>query len=205
MITTIVLTLLAYLLGSLSAAIIVCRLMSLPDPRTQGSHNPGATNVLRIGGKKAAAITLFGDMIKGLIPVLIARAFTDDMLTLCLVAGAAFLGHMFPVFFRFQGGKGVATAFGVLLGVHWPAALVVLVVWLTMVFGFKTSSLGALSAAAALPVAAWSLEGSVEFVGFSLFLSILLIARHHQNIRNLLRGREGKITDPKDDPEQKDT
>lgn len=203
-ITTISLIVMAYLLGSVSSAIIVCRLMGLPDPRSTGSQNPGATNVLRFGGKKAAAITLLGDIVKGVVPVLIARLFTDEMQVLCLVAGSAFLGHMFPVFFRFQGGKGVATAFGVLLGVYWPVALAVLAVWLIMVFGFKTSSLGALTAALSLPLLAWLMDGSRDLLLLSGYITILLIARHHQNIRNLLSGREGKITDKKDEPEQED-
>ncbi|MCW8930196.1 MAG: glycerol-3-phosphate acyltransferase, partial [Gammaproteobacteria bacterium] len=106
---TVVLTLIAYLFGSISAAIITCKAMGLPDPRTQGSNNPGATNVLRIGGKKAAIITLLGDMLKGLLPVLVAVALKSDDLTLALVASAAFLGHLYPIFFGFKGGKGVAT------------------------------------------------------------------------------------------------
>ncbi|MCG7963964.1 MAG: glycerol-3-phosphate 1-O-acyltransferase PlsY, partial [Candidatus Thiodiazotropha taylori] len=113
----------AYLLGSISSAIIVCRLMGLPDPRSQGSNNPGATNVLRIGGKKAAAITLFGDMVKGLIPMLIAHLFDAPPLYLALTGLAAFLGHLYPVFFNFKGGKGVATALGVQFGLHWGVGL----------------------------------------------------------------------------------
>ncbi len=112
-----------YLLGSLSSAIIICRLLGLPDPRGQGSGNPGATNVLRIGGKKAAAATLIGDMLKGLIPVLIAKLLGASLAIQALVAIAAFLGHLYPLFFGFKGGKGVATALGVLLGIHWPVDL----------------------------------------------------------------------------------
>src|SRR5258708_38140208 len=109
----------SYLIGSISSAIIVCKIMRLPDPRTQGSHNPGATNVLRIGGKKAAVITLFGDLLKGVIPVLAAKCLNFDALTLSLIAFAAFIGHIFPIFFRFEGGKGVATALGCLLALNW--------------------------------------------------------------------------------------
>ena len=134
---------LAYLLGSVSTAIIVCKLMGLPDPRTEGSGNPGATNVLRVGGKKAAAITLFGDTLKGLLPVLIARAFTSDPLILGLVGLAAFLGHLYPVFFGFKGGKGVATMLGVLFGYSWWVGLATAATWLIVAKVFKVSSLSA--------------------------------------------------------------
>ena len=117
--TLIGLTVFSYLMGSLSTAIIVCKLVGLPDPRTQGSQNPGATNVLRIGGKKAAAITLAGDALKGLIPVLIGHALSQNMAQLGIIGLAAFLGHLYPVFFSFRGGKGVATAFGVIIGISW--------------------------------------------------------------------------------------
>ena len=126
----------AYLLGSISSAIIVCRLMGLPDPRQQGSGNPGATNVMRIGRKKAAAITLAGDMLKGLIPVVMAKMMGVPVLLLAMVGMAAFLGHLYPVFFGFKGGKGVATSFGVLLGFSWligglvAATAGVLLVWI---------------------------------------------------------------------------
>jgi len=141
----------AYLVGSLSAAIITCRLMGLPDPRTQGSNNPGATNVLRVGGKKAAAFTLLGDAIKGVIPVLIAQWMEAPSHILALVALAAFLGHLYPVFFGFRGGKGVATAFGVLIALSWPVGLAVLGTWLLLTKLFKISSLSALIAAVLLP------------------------------------------------------
>ncbi len=187
------LTIIAYLFGSISTAVIVCRLMGLPDPRTQGSHNPGATNVLRYGGKKAGIATLAGDIIKGVIPVLAVRLFTDDPLYLALAAAAALLGHMFPVFFGFRGGKGVATAFGVLLGCNWMIALSVLGVWLATVFGFKLSSLGAITAAVCLPLITWLLDGRTEYLVLSGFITVLLIVRHHSNIRNLLTGKEDKI------------
>ena len=113
--------LIAYLVGSISSAIIVCKMMGLPDPRSQGSRNPGATNVLRIGGKKAAAITLLGDMLKGYLPVLAAKLLGLDPLTIALVMFAAFIGHLYPLYFRFEGGKGVATLIGCLLALNWPA------------------------------------------------------------------------------------
>lgn len=187
---TIVLTIAAYLIGSVSAAIITCKVMGLPDPRTQGSNNPGATNVLRIGGKKAAVITLIGDMMKGLIPVLIALLLKSDELTLALVATAAFLGHLYPVFFGFKGGKGVATAFGSILGVSWPVALAMLVTWLTVAYGMKISSLSALIAAALAPFYFWWLSGSTIFIIMGTFISMLLIWRHRSNIKKLMEGTE---------------
>ena len=181
---------LGYLFGSLSAAIIVCKLMGLPDPRSQGSRNPGATNVLRIGGKKAAAITLTGDMLKGLIPVLIAQAAGVSPLTLALVAMAAFLGHLYPFFFGFQGGKGVATAFGVLAGLSWQVTLAVLATWLVMALLFRISSLAALTAAALSPLFAWWLAPHTEYIVMMAIMALMLIWRHRSNIRNLLAGEE---------------
>lgn len=188
--TTVVLVSIAYLLGSISAAIITCKIMGLPDPRTLGSNNPGATNVLRIGGKKAAAITLVGDMLKGLVPVLIAWLFTAEPLTLALVAGAAFLGHLYPVFFGFKGGKGVATAFGAILGISWPVALAILLTWLVVAYGMKISSLSALVAAALAPFYFWWLNGSTVLIIMGTLISLLLIWRHRSNIKKLLEGTE---------------
>jgi len=183
----------AYLLGSLSTAIILCRLMGLPDPRTQGSGNPGATNVLRFGGKKLAALTLLGDLVKGLVPVLVARAFTADPIVLAAVAFAAFLGHLFPVFFGFKGGKGVATALGVLLGLSWPVALAALLTWLVMAAVFRYSSLSALTAATLAPVYMWWLNGQQPFIVMALGLSLILLWRHRANIQRLLAGQESRI------------
>ncbi len=187
---TISLTIIAYLFGSISAAIITCKAMGLPDPRTLGSNNPGATNVQRIGGKKAAAITLFGDMLKGFIPVLIAVLLNSDELTLALVAAAAFLGHLYPVFFGFKGGKGVATAFGVILGISWPVALAMLLTWLIIAYGLKISSLSALVTAAAAPFYFWWLTGSTILILMGSFISLMLIWRHRTNIKRLLEGEE---------------
>jgi len=149
---------LAYLLGSISAAIITCKLMGLPDPRTVGSNNPGATNVLRHGGKKAAAITLLGDGLKGLIPVLLGKAFGLTETWLIIIGIAAFLGHLYPVFYQFKGGKGVATAIGVFLGVNIWGGLAFVATWLVMAKGFKISSLAALIATALSPVYFWVLS-----------------------------------------------
>lgn len=183
----------AYLLGSISSAILVCRAMGLPDPRTQGSNNPGATNVLRIGGKKAAAITLFGDSLKGLLPMLLAHLLDATPLILALTGMAAFLGHLYPVFFGFQGGKGVATALGVQFGLHWGLGLAVAGVWLFIAKGLKISSLAALVAMALAPVFVWLIWPVAELVVMQAVMTVLLTWRHRSNIRNLLNGAEGRI------------
>jgi glycerol-3-phosphate acyltransferase PlsY len=182
-----------YLCGSLSAAIITCRLMGLPDPRTQGSKNPGATNVLRVGGKKAAAITLFGDGVKGAIPVVVGQLMHASPLTLSLIALAAFLGHLYPIFFNFRGGKGVATFFGVLLAMAWPVGIAALATWLAMAMIFKISSLSALTASVLAPFYVWWLRPEKEFIIVTIVISAMLIWRHRSNIRNLIAGKEGKI------------
>ena len=183
----------AYLLGSISSAIIVCRLLNLPDPRGQGSGNPGATNVMRIGGKKAAAITLIGDMLKGLIPVLVAKFLGASIAVQALVAVAAFLGHLYPVFFGFRGGKGVATALGVLLGLHWPVGLLTIATWLLIAKLFNVSSLAALLSIVVTPLYIWWLIPERSLMIAMLFMGALLFWRHRSNIRNLLDGSEGKI------------
>lgn len=183
----------AYLLGSLSAAIITCKLMGLPDPRSEGSRNPGATNVLRYGGKKAAAITLFGDMLKGLLPVLLARVAGVDDSVVAATAMAAFLGHLYPLFFGFHGGKGVATALGVLLGVSWPVAVALLLTWLVMAKVFKISSLSALTAAVLSPAYMWFFEPGSIFISLSIAIALLLLWRHRSNIQRLIAGTEEKI------------
>jgi len=180
----------AYLLGSISAAIIICRLMGLPDPRTEGSNNPGATNVLRIGGKKAAALTLVGDFLKGLIPVVIAQLLGVGVELLALVGFAAFIGHLYPIFFGFRGGKGVATAFGVILGLSWPVALVAVGIWLVVAKLFKISSLAALIAATMTPAAGWYLGMLEPQIYMLVILALILIWRHRSNIQKLLRGSE---------------
>lgn len=187
----------AYLLGSICSAIVVCKALGLADPRTQGSQNPGATNVLRIGGKKAALLTLAGDMFKGVPLVLLAQHLnvTPDLIS--AIGLAAFLGHLYPVFFKFEGGKGVATALGVLLALHWPLGLVVIGIWLVVFAAFRISSLGSIIAFTAAPVIAWALAPSymLGIVG----MSVLLIARHKNNIKALLKGEERKFGDKKND------
>lgn len=186
----------AYLFGSISSAIIVCRLMGLPDPRSQGSGNPGATNVLRIGGKKAAAITLIGDMLKGLIPVLTAQLLGMPLLVVTLTALAAFLGHLYPVFFGFKGGKGVATLLGVLFGINGLLGLAAVGTWLFVAKILKISSLSALVMAALVPLYSWLLYQDIALTAILLAMSIILFWRHRSNIQNLMAGKEDKITDP---------
>lgn len=182
-----------YLFGSVSSAIITCRVLGLPDPRSQGSGNPGATNVLRIGGKKAAAVTLVGDMLKGLIPVLVAKLLGADMAVQAAVALAAFLGHLYPVFFAFKGGKGVATLLGVLLGIHWPVGLLTISTWLVIAKVFKISSLAALLSILVTPLYIWWLIPDMSLMIAMLLMGALLFWRHRSNIKNLMEGTEGDI------------
>ncbi|HHJ14121.1 MAG TPA: glycerol-3-phosphate 1-O-acyltransferase [Gammaproteobacteria bacterium] len=193
MIENTLLVLAGYLLGSISSAILTCRLMGLPDPRSGGSGNPGATNVLRLGGKKAAAITLAGDMLKGLMPVLAARALGADIAVQSAVAVAAFLGHLYPVFFGFRGGKGVATTLGALLGLHLPLGLATAGSWLVIAKVFRISSLAALIAILLTPLYAWWLIPEPPLLASVVFMGVLLFWRHRSNIRNLLHGEEGRI------------
>lgn len=186
-----------YLFGSISTAIIVCKLMRLPDPRTEGSRNPGATNVARLGGKKAAALTLAGDLLKGLFPVLIAKALHAEPAILAATALAAFLGHLYPVFFGFQGGKGVATALGVIYGLYWPVGLLTTGIWLAMAVVFRYSSLAALTAILLTPAGfMWLLpEPQKTPVVIAMgVLTVLLFWRHRSNIANLLNGKEDRIS-----------
>jgi glycerol-3-phosphate acyltransferase PlsY len=180
----------AYLIGSVSSAIIVCQLMGLPDPREQGSGNPGATNVMRIGGKKAAAITLFGDLVKGLIPVYAAKLFGVPVEILALTGLAAFGGHLYPVFFKFEGGKGVATSIGVLLGFSWFLGLAFVATWLAVYKLGKISSLSALVASVLSPIYAWFILDDVTLVAAAVVMTVLLVWRHKSNIEKLLAGSE---------------
>jgi glycerol-3-phosphate acyltransferase PlsY len=194
MTTDILLVFGAYLLGSISSAIIVCRLMGLPDPRSQGSNNPGATNVLRIGGKKAAAITLLGDSMKGLLPMIAAHLLDSTPLVLACTGMAAFLGHLYPLFFRFRGGKGVATALGVQFGLHWGIGLAVALIWLTVAKLINISSLSALISMALAPLIVWLIWPDTQLVVMQLLISSILFWRHRSNIQNLLQGSEESIS-----------
>jgi len=192
LIEIVVAMIIAYLFGSISTAIVTCKLMGLPDPRKQGSGNPGATNVLRFGGKKAAIITLIGDMIKGVIPVVAAKYYGLSPLGLSLTAFAAFLGHLYPVFFHFRGGKGVATAFGCLVALSWPVGLALAATWLTMAAIFRYSSLAALLTALAAPFYTGYFT-NLPYTLTACAISLLLIWRHRKNIQNLVNGKESKI------------
>lgn len=193
MLTAVLLVIAAYLLGSISSAILVCRLLGLPDPRTQGSKNPGATNVLRIAGRKAAAITLAGDSLKGLIPMLAGHLLGVGPSGLAAIGLAAVLGHLFPIFFGFRGGKGVATALGVQLGLWWPIGLTVAALWLFVAKVLRISSLSALVSMALAPLVVWLYWPEPVLIGMQLMVTGILFWRHRSNIRNLIEGSEGKI------------
>ncbi len=183
---------LAYFVGSISAAILVCRALGLPDPRSDGSGNPGATNVLRIGGKKPAALTLVGDLAKGLIPVAIANALSQDTTLIALVGLGALLGHLYPIFFDFKGGKGVATAFGITFGLNPIAGVVAAVCWGASAFLFKRSSLAALITFSVLPVY-WLWQQAPTYAVLSVLIAGLLYYTHRGNVQRLLDGTEPKI------------
>jgi len=192
--TEIIVVFSAYLLGSVSSAIIVCRMMGLTDPRDIGSNNPGTTNVLRIGGKKAAFLTFSGDILKGILPVLFAKYFDFSILWLSAVVVGAFLGHCLPIFFSFNGGKGVATAFGAVTTMNWQIGLVLLLVWALIFFIFRISSLAGISSALVLPAASWYF--SAEILLPMSIMSLLMIWRHQTNIKNLLSGKESDFKKP---------
>jgi acyl phosphate:glycerol-3-phosphate acyltransferase len=183
----------AYVLGSVSFAIVVSRVMTLPDPRSYGSKNPGATNVLRSGSKVAAVLTLVGDAGKGWLAVWLAWLATGDAWTGALAGVAVFVGHLFPVFHRFMGGKGVATAAGVLLGFNPWLGLATVVTWVVIVAFFRISSLGALVAAVFAPFYAWWLFGVHPVAAASLVIGLLILWRHKENIRRLLAGSEPRL------------
>lgn len=186
------LCLLAYCVGSISSAVVVCKLTGLPDPRTTGSKNPGTTNVLRIGGKKAAIATLLGDGLKGFIPVGLALQIDPRPEVVGPVMIAAFLGHLYPVFFGFQGGKGVATAIGAILALAWPVGLMTVATWLIVVLITRISSLSALIAAVLAPIyIAWWLD--LKFAIPVIIMSLFIFWRHRSNIVRLISGTEPKL------------
>jgi acyl phosphate:glycerol-3-phosphate acyltransferase len=199
-------TIAAYLIGSLSFAVIVSRLMGLNDPRTFGSKNPGATNVLRSGSKPAAILTLLLDALKGYIPVALVQWFGKDYGlsdgTVAMVGIAAFLGHLYPVFFKFVGGKGVATALGVVFGVHWALGLLCVASFAIILYFFRYVSLASLVAAVFAPVAylfgdrvLWSAD---KYITLMLFVMAMLLAyRHSANVNRLIKGTEPKLGDKK--------
>jgi acyl phosphate:glycerol-3-phosphate acyltransferase len=199
---TVLATVAAYLLGSLSFAVLISRVMGLNDPRTYGSKNPGATNVLRSGSKTAAIVTLLLDALKGFIPVVAVRYFGSALNlgdgTVALVALAAFLGHLYPVFFKFKGGKGVATAVGVVLGIHWILGLACIASFAILLYFFRYVSLASIAGAAFAPFyylfgdrVAWYTSKPVLFAIF--IMAVLLAVRHRENISRLLAGTESKF------------
>ena len=202
--TAVIFIIAAYLLGSVSFAIVVSKFFKLDDPRTYGSQNPGATNVLRTGNKAAAALTLLGDCVKGWVAVALAivvnQTYPLGDAFIAGVAFAVFAGHLWPVFFRFQGGKGVATALGVLLGLHPVLGLATLATWLIIARAFRYSSLAALAAAIFAPFYYALLFGVREKLLAVVVMSALLIYRHRSNIRNLLSGKESRIGQKKEAP-----
>jgi len=194
----------SYLLGSVSFAIVVSRLMRLPDPRSYGSKNPGATNVLRTGKRAAAVLTLAGDAGKGWLAVWLAQTYAGDATTVAVAGLAAFLGHLYPVFYRFQGGKGVATAAGALFGFDLWLGLGTLTSWIVMAAFFRFASLASMVAALFAAFYAWWLFGLEPVTGAVLVMSALLVWRHRENIRRLAAGTESKLgagkTTPPPDP-----
>jgi len=193
---------LAYLLGSISSAILVSRLFKLPDPRLNGSNNPGATNVFRLGGALPAGLVLVFDILKGTIPVWGAYFLKLDPLILGLIGVAACLGHMFPIFFNFKGGKAVATAFGTLLPIGLTLGGLLISTWVAVVALTRYSSLGALTAVALAPLYTWWIKPLYTLP--VTFLTVLIIIRHHGNIKRLFSGQEPKIGDKKKSPTQND-
>ena len=197
MLTTTLIIIGAYLIGSVSFAVVVSRLYGLPDPHAYGSGNPGATNVLRTGNKAAAALTLVGDGAKGFVAVFIAQrvapALDAAAWTVAASSLAVFLGHLYPVFHRFAGGKGVATAAGIVFAWHWPLGLALGAVWLTMAYGFRISSLAALTTAVLMPLGMFYVAGAAPVAWASVAIALLLFWRHRANIRQLLSGSERSI------------
>lgn len=192
----------SYCCGSISTAIITCKVMGLPDPRTLGSGNPGATNVLRTGNKVAALITLVGDAVKALLPLLIVKYLLishdqDWQLPTALAGVSAFVGHIFSVFLKFKGGKGVATAFGLLLGLNHWVFIAAAATWLATAALFRYSALGALVAFALAPIYIWLFTARLDWLVLITLCSVLIFIRHKQNIKNLLNGTESKIGDKK--------
>ncbi len=183
----------AYLLGSVSSAIVIARLFGLTDPRQVGSGNPGATNILRYGGKKAAALTLAGDLLKGVIPVLVAHALGAEPLILALTLLAAFLGHVFPVFHGFKGGKGVATAAGALIALNGWVGMALIATWLAAAFTTRYSSLSAIVTTLLSPLYVWWFTREPVLILATAVMGAMLLWRHRSNIHKLIAGTETKI------------
>lgn len=182
-----------YLLGSISSAILVCRLLRLPDPRSEGSKNPGTTNVLRIGGRFAAVLTLLGDALKGALPVFLVKMLVGDPLLELAVLLAAVCGHIYPIFFQFKGGKGVATTIGGIAALSLPLGAIFVLTWLSMFALWRYSSLSALIAMASMPFWGWVLYDIYYAIGLGI-LALVVFWHHQSNIERLLKGQEGKFS-----------
>lgn len=189
----ILLVIAAYLLGSINSAILVSQAMGLPDPRTLGSGNPGATNVLRTGNKFAATITLLGDLLKGFIPVVIIDTLVSNEPLVAAVGLAALLGHMYPIYYRLRGGKGVATLLGVLLGMEWILGMQWIILWITVALIFRYSSLAALAATFITLCSSWVWFKDKWIPGVLTIITVLIFWQHRSNISNLLSGNESKL------------
>ena len=183
----------SYLIGSISSAVIICKVLGIPDPRTQGSKNPGATNVLRLGGKKIAAFVLIFDGLKGATPVIIGHYLELGLTQLTLITLCAFIGHIFPVFFRFRGGKGVATYLGGLIAINLFVGLIFSVIWLLVAKVLKTSSLAALIATALSPFYFYLITGDMASTLIIGLISLLIFYTHRDNIKRLINKEEDVI------------
>ena len=187
------LILIAYLVGSINSAIILSKVLKLPDPRTQGSKNPGATNMLRIGGKKIAAFVLLIDVWKGLSPILLAYSYTSSSFELSIIALFAFLGHVYPVFYSFKGGKGVATFIGGLIGINPLVGISFILIWLFVAKVLNISSLSALVATLLTPIVFYFIEMDIEATGVIALICLWIFFTHRSNIKRLVSGEEGQI------------
>ena len=184
----------SYLLGSISSAIIICKICNLPDPRTKGSGNPGATNVLRIGGKKLAALVLIFDGLKGAIPVMLAHYFGLNLFELTIILLSAFLGHVFPIYYGFKGGKGVATYLGGLIGLNFFVGLTFSIIWLIVAKVMKVSSIAALTATLLSPIYFYFITTHDVRATMVIFLiNLFIYFTHRENIRRIMNGEEGVI------------
>ena len=190
MIYQIIITLIAYLIGSVSFGILASKLFNIADPRTMGSKNPGATNVMRQGNKVAAIFTLLGDMLKATILLLIAIFYGASDSLIVLIAVAVMLGHVYPIYYQFKGGKGVATSLGILLGISPVLALSVFIIWIIIFFIWRFSSLAAIGATLSSPIIALWIGLSNQFIFLMCILSLIILVRHKSNIKNLLNGTE---------------
>jgi|TARA_B100000929_G_scaffold194290_1_gene154040 glycerol-3-phosphate acyltransferase PlsY len=184
---------LSYLIGSISTAIIVCKLLMIDDPRTQGSKNPGATNVLRIGGKKAAAVVLFGDALKGILPVLIAKYLDFNLLNISIIALSSFLGHVYPIFYKFRGGKGVATFIGSLFAINYLVGLCFAFTWIFVAKVLKVSSVSALVATFLTPIYFYLITNNLNSTYIICIICVWIFYTHRSNIKRIILGAEKRI------------